>query len=130
MHPPTNTLTLIMTTFTTVTFPWKGRGGAENTAVMSVEDSMLQADQDHQAAKKGCCGRTATSAGRSNAGPGEFSFVVVHLLFVVITVCWLSLLLVSRYYAVLADPLYLLPHIVNLASPCSRTARTSCSQAQ
>jgi len=34
----------------------KGRGGAEETAVLSVEDSMRLADAEHQAAQTGCCG--------------------------------------------------------------------------
>ena len=50
----------------------KGRGGAEDTAVLSVEDSMKQADDDHKAAKKGCCGgaaATATARRDPNANP-------------------------------------------------------------
>ena len=34
----------------------KGRGGAEESAVLSVEDSMRLADAEHKASKKGCCG--------------------------------------------------------------------------
>ena len=40
--------------------------------MLSVEDSMLQADQEHKAAKKGCCGGgVSTSNGRrDNSNPG------------------------------------------------------------
>jgi ATP-binding cassette subfamily B (MDR/TAP) protein 1 len=40
----------------------KGRGGAEENAVLSVEDSMRQADAEHKASKTGCCGAPAKPA--------------------------------------------------------------------
>jgi hypothetical protein len=53
----------------------KGRGGAEETAVLSVEDSMRLADAEHQAAQTGCCGcgapATEANPRRGGAAAGQ-----------------------------------------------------------